>query len=331
VLSSQLNLLFGVGSCIIISHLSISLFDNQCVSLRNVLLSDTPAWPLMQSLWGEGFRYGKPPIEHTSHARTLTFMGEAESDFIARKPYLQCLLSFPSLRKKGLKKLNTVQNQAYYKCVLRSDAPSTVPLQAKDEEYKAILAESDSAPKDECKAFLDHGAAALTLGDGRRDDNASGSEDDVHVPLRRRQGHRLPGHRRTVVYDSCSDSEAEMSDDDAFDGSHDHIEDVDTVQTTFEVEGQRVYQETHLQPGQRGHYVRYKVRCPYHNRPRGKWCSRCRNIGPAQCALGKNAPIAYLGVWLKHHNEFESAAKHISDCKPSMQDVHAYMVQHQLN
>lgn len=280
----------------------------------------------MQSLRGLDFKYAKPPDEHTQRSRKA--MGEEESDFVPRKPYLQCLIVFTQLRKKGLTKLSSTQNQAYYRCVLRSDAPATVPLQARDEEYKAIL-EKHSTPTDECTAFLNQNAA-LALRDRHSDDNAGDDEDDFHIPLRRRIRLWLPNRRRTVVYDSCSDSEAEMSDDDAVDDFHGHIDDLITVQTTFEVEGQRVYQETHLHPGQPGHYVRYKVRCPYHERPENKWCSRCRNIGPAQCALGKNAPIAYLGVWLKHHSQYSSAAGHIGQCRPSTQEVHEYMVQNTL-
>lgn len=275
----------------------------------------------MQKLLELGFTYGVPPAEHTALSARKTF-GVLDSEFVSRKPYLQCLLALKDLKKRGLLRVSSGEAVNYYKCILKNKSPASVPKAATHEVYKQLLG---STPVDECTAFLDPQVEAVEDVDA---DAGVDEDEQVEVlsPLRKRARRGRVSEPRLRLLppqldDSSSDAEA-SDNDNAF---------IETETTQFMVEGARVYKETHLKLGDPGHYVRFGVRCCQHPRPGNQVCGRKRNLGAEQRLLGEHAPVAYLGVFLKKAHEFADAEDHIRRCKPTPAEVQEYMVQHNLN
>ena len=72
---------------------------------------------------------------------------------VAKRAYLQCLVTIGTLREHGLEALPSGQQQGYYKSVLASKFPATVEVGQKADYctyYKALLkkerADSDRVP-----------------------------------------------------------------------------------------------------------------------------------------------------------------------------------------
>ena len=66
-------------------------------------------------------------------------------------------------------------------------------------------------------------------------------------------------------------------------------------------DGVQIIEEQWMTPGEKGHYIRWEVTCPYHPAVNGLPCRKRRNIGASQTAwFGKWEPAAYLIAWLRN-------------------------------
>ena len=92
-----------------------------------------------------------------------------------------------------------------------------------------------------------------------------------------------------------------------------------------QVGGVDIVKDTHLEPGMKGHYSRFKARCPHHlgNPP----CTKARNCGASQTAtFGEMEPAAYLGVWLQRRDDFVDRASHMAYA-PALREIQAFMLE----
>ena len=222
------------------------------------------------------------------------------------------------LLKLGLEGLPSGQPRGYYVAVLQSKDPAGVLLDQGFNYYKALEDQSPLAI-DPTREFL----ALQDGGDGEQEDRPNGEVNGVTKKRRVFGGKKsasadVPWQRRVckaLLVESDTDSSDGLELDDG--GG-------ESSSTQFFVEGVQVYLETHLSPGQNGHYRRYVVHCPVHWGVDGNKCRKRRNVGVEQCKAGDLAPIAYLGVWIKKARDFANKKLHVK-CSPSDAEVVGYM------
>ena len=108
----------------------------------------TPMYFIQKILATKGWKPGKAPLQHTAESE-LKF-GAKMHQCVAKRAYLQCLVTVGTLREHGLEALPSGQQQGYYKSVLASKFPATVKVSQKADYYKALLkkehADSDRVP-----------------------------------------------------------------------------------------------------------------------------------------------------------------------------------------
>ena len=104
--------------------------------------SATPTLLVIEALMGAGWRAAPkaevPEAHHPGAARAqLRF---ALRDFVYWKAYYQCLFSLDSICQKGLESLpSSGQCPGFYRCVLDSLSPATIPPGKSDKFYKSYL------------------------------------------------------------------------------------------------------------------------------------------------------------------------------------------------
>ena len=82
-----------------------------------------------------------------------------------------------------------------------------------------------------------------------------------------------------------------------------------------------------MTPGEKGHYKRWEVTCPYHPPVAGRPCRKRRNIGAAQTSrFGPMEPAAYLIAWVRNAPFYEDR-EHCSDANahPKAADIETVM------
>ena len=96
------------------------------------------------------------------------------------------------------------------------------------------------------------------------------------------------------------------------------------------LEGQPIFKEVHLEPGQRGHYVRLIAPCMYGESSHRdcqnpeNLCEKKRSISENLTrAIGDKEPLAYLGCWLQAAALCKDKAEHMA-YKPYAWDIRAY-------
>ena len=94
--------------------------------------SNCPVFVVLRALVSAGWRYGQPPDVHTAQSPKLF----GSDKFVERKCYLQCLLAWDSLVRRGLQELVSKGPAAYYKCVLDAAKPAEVVVGLSAKEYE---------------------------------------------------------------------------------------------------------------------------------------------------------------------------------------------------
>ena len=223
------------------------------------------------------------------------------------------------LLKLGLAGLPSGQPRGYYVAVLQSKDPAGVLLDQKFNYYQGL---EDGSP-----LAIDPAREFLALQDEGDDDHEDRTNGEVRSVAKRRRcfgGKKsasapVPWQAsvcKTVLVESDTDSSSSSSGSSSGSGSG--------SSTQFFVEGVQVYLETHLSPGENGHYRRYVVHCPVHWGVDGSKCRKRRNVGVEQCKAGDLAPVAFLGVWIKKARDFANKKLHVKCC-PSDAEVVGYM------
>ena len=87
--------------------------------------------------------------------------------------------------------------------------------------------------------------------------------------------------------------------------------------------------DEHLQPGQRGHYRRLVINCPFafttHRKENGDPCCKHRNLGQRQTsAMGQQEPEIFLRTWAADAASYTSASAHIG-WNPSLRQMRRWM------
>ena len=123
----------GINEDVHVYHLHIITY------VRVSLDDDTPMYFIMKFLTAKGWKSGKAPLQHTGESE-LKF-GAKIHQCVAKRAYLQCLVTIDTLREHGLEALPSGQQQGYYKSVLASKFPAIVKVDQKADYYKALLRE----------------------------------------------------------------------------------------------------------------------------------------------------------------------------------------------
>ena len=110
----------GINEDVHVYHLHIITY------VRVSLDDDTPTIFIIKLLTAKGWKPGKAPLQHTGESE-LKF-GAKIHQCVAKRAYLQCLMTIDTLREHGLEALPSGQQQGYYKSVLASKFPATVKV-----------------------------------------------------------------------------------------------------------------------------------------------------------------------------------------------------------
>lgn len=296
-----------------------------CPFPRCFLDDFVPTYVLIRALRDKGWKFGPRPIENWGKSPKL--FGEKTSDMVKSRAYLHCLVNIDVLKKRGLKRLSSLQCSKYYRVILKAAKPADIPLDDDSAAYDVIvktLAILDDVPRT-LTALMDIDAESdegdLSLQDQENLERGALTVASVENP---RVTHPLSMQRHALgdISNNASDNIGNAS-----------VEEAATVPRVFEthhkLNGCAVCIETHLTPGEKGYYSRYTVACNYP----GHWCMlrggcrKRRNMGAAQTRLGPMEPIAYLGVWLGKACNALDRANHVH-CRldPSKEEVIAYML-----
>ena len=222
------------------------------------------------------------------------------------------------LLKLGLEGLPSGQPRGYYVAVLQSKDPAGVLLDQKLNYYQGL---EDGSP-----LAIDPAREFLALQDEGDDDHEDRTNGEVRSVAKRRRcfGGKKSASAAVPLQTRVCKTLVVESDTDSSDGLELDDGEGESSSTQFFVEGVQVHLETHLSPGQNGHYRRYAVHCPVHWGVDGSKCRKRRNVGVEQCKAGDLAPIAYLGVWIKKARDFANKRLHVNFC-PSDAEVVGYM------
>ena len=273
--------------------------------------------------------------------------------FAARKRYLQCLAVQDRLSQRGLVALSSRETQLYYRAVLASDRPASIPRGAKAQEYKALLQALEDSP----------GSALAAIGNGADSEDSDSGHSSVMVgrwPLPRREDDLPPANEASSGLPQFSppreparggtggdvvplgSTPGELSEPgpppSAAEASHDSGED----SPVFCAAAQQLQAlgpprppingcirvEEHLRPGMPGYYRRYTTVCPLARTQHCAvlTCGKARNCGSAQMgSLGPAAPEAFLMVWREKAAAFPTKAAH-QRWSPTWSEVRRYMV-----
>ena len=300
---------------------------------------DTPVLEVIQTLLGLGWRRGEAPSSHT--LGTAKHFGT--KSFVQQKPYLQCLCALPALFDRGLASLSSSQSMAYYKLVLRTDRPGSVELGKHHRDYELDLAGA---------ALQDLGMQPLPPADSDEDSDvpiagarllAAASDDGADNPTAcpagdaaeptagvlgaavaalscdaARAGQLVPCELRQGSASSAA-SRGDLADDAPC---------VGRVPVLPDLSLPNVRLETHLSPGQRGHYARLVMACPLacSSHGGGKLCCKHRNVGAKQTStLGMREPEAFLGAWAAAAHRFQTQQAHMR-YNPLVSEVRDFMI-----
>jgi hypothetical protein len=282
--------------------------------IRQPLDPGTPVLVVLRLLGRQGWSRGQLPDWHTETS-DKTF---GQEKFVHRKPYLQCLLILDQLRQRGLQELSSSQPIAYYRALLHSPSPASIPLGKKCDEYIVAMAR-DVARGHVSPLAME--ALMAPCSDVEEEDTFEGNFDDPA------SGEEALPQDRPIV---CPVSEGQLVV--ATDTPGQLAYRMDSVDVSGIVVNlgwpfeyvprlRNVRLEEHLQPGQPGHYRRLIMTCPLahcRHRQAGKGeCQKKRNIGQSQtAAFGDREPEAFLGAWAAAASQFEARQSHVRWAPP---------------
>ena len=283
--------------------------------------SEAPLLMIMRELHLRGWTRGDAPAVHTLDSPK--FYGSKA--FIHRKAYMQCLLGLDILVDSGLERLSSKQPIAYYKLLLKSTRPASVPLNKKALEYEEL--------GQDCNIVIDiRGELPAAPHEGDEESDAPMGEGGPPCHALMNIGPQVDGAGNALMDRVDGSDSAEQA-------SEDEAESSASSSGSSEVLGDQrlprrpitslpnIAIEEHLEPGQRGYYIRLRIMCPFRNcKHSGSWeCRRNRNFGHWQTRhFGQREPEAFLGAWAEAAPRFRSRRAHIK-WSPSTNDVKAFM------
>jgi uncharacterized protein YciW len=308
----------GINEDVHVYHLHIIMY------VRVSLDDDTPMYFILKILATKGWTSGRAPLAHTA-ASALTF-GAKVHQCVAKRAYLQCLVTIDTLREHGLEALPSGQQQGYYKALLKSAFPATVKVGQRADYYKALLkeehADSDRMPSNDTS---DSDNAEERIGPPAKH-VCTPTEAD---PRKLIQGRSLPfteAHPRTNHADPLTiDAEGAVSEAIATVEAtglteEDDVIICDAAWTSMDI-SYGVALECRGSPGQVGHYRRLRLNCKL---------SQCKHSGSVPCnksrvlnatgMFGKREPEAFLIAWADAAHRFSTRAAHMKHM-PSHQEV----------
>ncbi len=276
--------------------------------VRDILASDVPVFVLLQKLAALGWRPGSVPEVHSVDSAKVFGV----NDFVRRRCYLQCLLTFDTLRQRGLEGLRSDQHPFYYQRLLQAASPGQLPCNLPALEYKrptsqlipalpstAVAPMEDGGDDSESSAHVTGGVGSIgpvpksMLRIQTTDSTALGLGDEAANQVSASE----PSSGSTSS-SSSSSSSAPSSDSPQVVG-------VFLPETSV---GLNV--EEHLTPGEVGHYRRFCMQCP--ERHRHPECRKKRNVGTNQTAnFGQREPEAFLLAWAAAAPRFATRAEHV--------------------
>ena len=278
--------------------------------VRSPIEDKLPALVSLKLLTQQGYTTGRPPQIH-SIADTDKTYGEISKDFSLRRHYLQCLVNLQAVCAKGLPGLRSDQCDLYYKLVLSSTNPASIPLGESTVALRRLMDKNgDEAPR----AIEDKHVQAIE--DGAVD------KPPTEVPQISSPQCGSSFRRRKCL---------SITNDDSDDGNHDSGSlkaGCVALPNSVIIEGSRVQIETHLEPLDPGFYKRCIVFCPLYNSvhwsPDGHPCRKKRNIDISKGVDGVKSALAFCGVWVRRGAQCEARDPHMR-FRPSQQDIDNYL------
>lgn len=321
---------------------------------------DTPAVVVLGALAKAGWRRQELGGHHVPGGPRVFDV----EDYVAMKPYLQCLATLDRLWGRGLLLLPRGETPWYYRCVLLAAQPNSVPLGQPQAIYRNLAghpADAGGQSGGDSPANDVHELASRANdAQGRESDEDQAlaslalplaqSSQPAGQPLRELGAHSgqqdseiygLPSRQPTTGTSSTSSSSSsEPSTPSSFSAPSEEPmaslanprRDPQPRPAVDTVEGVAILEDVHGVPGQPGHYRRLFARCPVasHNQPGQPACGKRRGTGPAQVSrFGQAEPLAYLGVWLREAGQFPTQKAHVA-FRPAPARVQEYMTAHGL-
>ena len=303
-----------------------------------------PVLVLLRTLAAQGWTQDGEPRAHTA----LSERHYGDFDYVARRSYLQCLVSLDTLLQRGLLCLPTKRSENLYKQILVADSPSTLIDQSVDgqcsmpEGGQAVLRGSSdiasgqssdiaSAPVSKRHRTLPVvSLAALSpsvsgSGSGHTDVQGQAIGSSVEHPAAAASSVDPTDHTEDSGSDSDSGSSSGTS------SASGATSDVEVIVSRTEWKPQlaashKIAFDEFGQCGQAGHYNyrRLYLKCPLAGEGHfhcTKTCKRWRNIGSFQCSqFGAMEPELFLLAWADNASQFESRDAHMK-FKPSKEDL----------
>lgn len=318
-----------------------------------------PTVVLLERLHAEGWRKAPPLVQHTLDSPKNLRISK---NTLAEKHYLQCVLCLPQLLSETYPALPVGQPQDYYAVVLQASRPESIQTGQPAKYYRQLLrgastvpgamllhAEDDSAKEEEDQPMAD------CLGSVPPDDCAQRAKRkrqqiepsmqadvrstldvaEIEVP-----SHPIQSEATSAFGHACGGALVSSGS-----AGHPQREEVAPVrganpgeqgsirmprEVVASVAGVDIVQESHLLPGEPGHYRRMAIRCTLvsHRTPSGARpcaCNKFRNCGPRQTAhFGDMEPAGYLAAWLRKGDAFETRASHVRYA-PTLAEVESEM------
>ncbi len=289
---------------------------------------------IMKRLYAQRWKPGTAPKQHTTESERQFGSGNS---IVAKRSYAQCLVAIETLREKGLQSLPSGQSQGYYKALLASECPGGVPTDEKASYYTDLLQKASGEMVDTAEIGADAASDSDTdnsviFGPTRGHSRTSGN--CKAKPARTAGAHRAghAGHAATpTVAGHAVDVDGDVAPPTVATSGQDAEDIVSPVAHWTPMSDQYdIVRETHLSPGEDGHYVRLRIRCSLfrcrHAHPKG--CTKSRNVSLHHCRnLGEREPEAYLIAWAAAADRFGSRDLHMQH-KPAKDDLRAVLRQH---
>ena len=294
------------------------------------MASDTPVFALIRALKAQGWQRGEPPATHTFDSPKKF----GDSDFVSKKPYLQCLLVMQQLFDRGLSGLPSSEPMSYYKLVMHAKQPATLTCGQGSRKYESLMdsvatqiLQVDPLPAHESDEDDNAGSGTLAMFAQDTDEEpASGSGSQVLPPD---HGPAIQQHEQPagmVEHGGSSGSAGQVSEPSGLDIA---VVSRRGTRRYYPCSLPDVRLDVHLQPGQRGHYRRLIITCPHAHTSHddGTYpCQKHRNLGQRQMQnLGHREPEAFLGTWAAGAHDFTSREEHVK-WDPSAKQVRAWMI-----
>lgn len=310
--------------------------------------NDVPVSALLSHLKANGWSTDPAPHVHTSNSQKCF----GDCDYVARRGYLQCLVCFPELLRRGLQSLRSRGAPQYYSDILQAEEPEQINLGIAPKSMGSALKRDIAQPEQDIvgseesepvivsarssKRRRQRGqslipgqspssaskVAAATAGGthvahgqdiGQVSDAANARTDDQLANVHEeRSSSQSSGALSSAALQSDTDSGLEVT-------GPVHS----AAQYQFVPSPYMMRYDEHGTPGNPGHYRRLCIKCPLANtgHEHTLTCQRYRNLGHSQSSqFGHREPEMYLLAWADAAQACPTRAQHMK-YKPCQEDI----------